>query len=239
MALVICPECGYESVSNTAESCPKCGYNVRTHFEKEEKKRQLEEKRSQKELNNKKILNDITIILEQKYKEIDSSVPPTKPNFANILFHGSTSIITYITIFVFFVFSVLSFFLPKYFGMLILIFLWIPIWLLISYDKYRSKKSFYEENIDDWNGYKIREKERIKNKYMSLYENICKNNSNANSVDISDINDNLSYINCPVCGSAKIKKISAVNRMVSVFVTGLASSKLGKQYECLNCKHKW
>lgn len=237
MALVICPECGYESVSDTAESCPKCGYNVRAHFEKEEKKRKFEEQKSQKELNNQKILKDITIALEQKYKEIDCSVPPAKPNFANVLFHGSTGIVTYITIFAFLVFSALSFFSPKYFGFVVVLFLWIPIWLLISYDKYRSKKSFYEENINDWEGYKTQEKERIKNKYMSLYEDVCKNNSN--SVDLSDINKNLSYIKCPVCGCANIKKISTVNRMVSVFVTGLASSKLGKQYECLNCKHKW
>lgn len=34
MALVTCPECGRENVSDSAESCPSCGYGINTHFEK-------------------------------------------------------------------------------------------------------------------------------------------------------------------------------------------------------------
>lgn len=34
MALVKCPECGRENVSDNAESCPDCGYGIRTYFEK-------------------------------------------------------------------------------------------------------------------------------------------------------------------------------------------------------------
>lgn len=34
MALVKCPECGREKVSDTAESCPDCGYNIKKHFQK-------------------------------------------------------------------------------------------------------------------------------------------------------------------------------------------------------------
>lgn len=44
---------------------------------------------------------------------------------------------------------------------------------------------------------------------------------------------------CSVCGSTKINKISTANRLTSVFAFGLASSKIGKQYECKSCKHKW
>lgn len=46
-------------------------------------------------------------------------------------------------------------------------------------------------------------------------------------------------IKCPVCGSIRVNKISTANRLTSVFAFGLASSKIGKQYECKNCKHKW
>lgn len=46
-------------------------------------------------------------------------------------------------------------------------------------------------------------------------------------------------IPCPVCGSKETKRISTANRATSIFIAGLASSKIGKQYECLNCKHKW
>lgn len=44
---------------------------------------------------------------------------------------------------------------------------------------------------------------------------------------------------CLVCGSTNISKISTLNRTVSVATVGLVSSKIGKQYECKNCKHKW
>lgn len=44
---------------------------------------------------------------------------------------------------------------------------------------------------------------------------------------------------CPMCGSKKVKRIGTVNRAASIAVTGLASSKIGKQYECDNCHHKW
>lgn len=44
---------------------------------------------------------------------------------------------------------------------------------------------------------------------------------------------------CPMCGSKKIKKIGTMSRATSVAIVGLASSKIGKQYECDDCKHKW
>lgn len=44
---------------------------------------------------------------------------------------------------------------------------------------------------------------------------------------------------CPICKSRKIKKISNANRATSVAIMGLASSKIGKQYECDSCHHKW
>ena len=44
---------------------------------------------------------------------------------------------------------------------------------------------------------------------------------------------------CPVCGSTDTTRISENSRAFSVAVFGLASSKIGKQYECKSCKHKW
>ena len=46
-------------------------------------------------------------------------------------------------------------------------------------------------------------------------------------------------IKCPVSKSKNVKKISTTNRLTSVALFGIASSKIGKQYECKNCKHKW
>lgn len=33
MALVNCPECGRENVSDSAESCPSCGYSIKMYYE--------------------------------------------------------------------------------------------------------------------------------------------------------------------------------------------------------------
>jgi len=61
-----------------------------------------------------------------------------------------------------------------------------------------------------------------------------------NSVQqIAAVQSSMQNIKCPVCGSTKVNKISTANRVASVFAFGLASSKIGKQYQCLNCKHKW
>ncbi len=58
MALIKCPECGRENVSDSAEMCPNCGYGIRAHFEKirqeEDIKRKEEEKRKQKEITESK-----------------------------------------------------------------------------------------------------------------------------------------------------------------------------------------
>lgn len=37
MALIKCPECGRENVSDTAKACPGCGYGIKEHFDKIER----------------------------------------------------------------------------------------------------------------------------------------------------------------------------------------------------------
>ena len=44
---------------------------------------------------------------------------------------------------------------------------------------------------------------------------------------------------CPMCGSKNVLKISTTDRAISIAALGAASSKLGKQYVCDNCKHKF
>lgn len=61
--------------------------------------------------------------------------------------------------------------------------------------------------------------------------------------ELKEIRDTEKYncykFTCPMCGSKKVKKIGTINRAASVAAVGLASSKIGKQYECDDCKHKW
>ena len=44
---------------------------------------------------------------------------------------------------------------------------------------------------------------------------------------------------CPTCQSANISKIGTLNRMASVCLFGLASSKIGKNHKCNNCGTTW
>lgn len=46
-------------------------------------------------------------------------------------------------------------------------------------------------------------------------------------------------IHCPTCGSNKIERISDISRVMSVGMLGLASSKIGKTFECKSCGYKW
>lgn len=48
-------------------------------------------------------------------------------------------------------------------------------------------------------------------------------------------------IRCPNCGSTNVKKISTTKRLFSAELFGLASSSIGKQFQCMekNCGYKW
>ena len=52
MALVKCPECGREKVSDSADMCPDCGYAIKAYYDKikkeEEEKRLAEEREKQR-----------------------------------------------------------------------------------------------------------------------------------------------------------------------------------------------
>ena len=46
-------------------------------------------------------------------------------------------------------------------------------------------------------------------------------------------------VKCPNCKSDNVLRITTANRAVSIAAVGLASGKIGKQYECRNCRHRW
>lgn len=48
MALIKCPECGKENVSDSAEMCPECGYGIKAHFDLVNQKQRNQEIRQRK-----------------------------------------------------------------------------------------------------------------------------------------------------------------------------------------------
>ena len=76
---------------------------------------------------------------------------------------------------------------------------------------------------------------------FNLY--LCYDDTGPTFEESKRINDAIKYNNyqftCPQCGSKKVKRIGNLERGTSVYLVGLASGKIGKQYHCDNCKHNW
>jgi len=118
-----------------------------------------------------------------------------------------------------------------------------------------DKKSFYEiyyELLD------MTEKQRRDHRYEDRYEVICKYQFNSdynyeefqaetekmyerikkNQIQQS-VKPAVNIPKCPTCGSTNVKKITLLNRAVSIGMLGLLSGKIGKNYECKDCGSKW
>jgi DNA-directed RNA polymerase subunit RPC12/RpoP len=53
---------------------------------------------------------------------------------------------------------------------------------------------------------------------------------------ISKNPQNPSGVKCPYCDSKNVKKISELSKFKSIFVLGLFSNKINKQWHCNDCK---
>ena len=89
-----------------------------------------------------------------------------------------------------------------------------------------------------------RNKHQYEKRYRIAYKyNYCYGNSggisSVSTPQSSTVNKETNIPTCPTCGSTNVKHISTLNRAVSIGVLGLFSNKIGKNYECLNCKVKW
>lgn len=251
MALIKCPECGKENVSDTAEQCPECGYNVKKHIQNiklqeyyKELELEKEQKQKQNMENNKALIERINKERQCKLKEIDNMPYPEKPNYFQLLIHNNdfglvryTLIALIISVFLIIVsFNSKSVFFTFIF--LVAIIIEVGAFLLFSIWGYLEEKSFYEEQIKDFSGYKTNRKDRINKDYDDKIEHIKKNGREMPKTQ--SFNQTKSNVpKCPTCGSTNIKKISTTNRTISVATAGLASSKIGKQFECKNCGYKW
>ena len=80
-----------------------------------------------------------------------------------------------------------------------------------------------------------KEQEKLNN--MTDYEKVQYRREQKEREERAKYN-NLMYT-CPMCSSKKIKSIDTTERGVSVAMFGMSSGKIGKCYECDNCKYKW
>lgn len=80
MALINCPECGRENVSDSAENCPSCGFGVKKHFDTIKLQEQNAQKRQSDEQQSK-LLNEERIKQKNLEKKHDHEFELKKQNY--------------------------------------------------------------------------------------------------------------------------------------------------------------
>ena len=216
MALVICPECGKEKVSDSAVSCPDCGFPIKEHFEKLYAQQQAKEK--QKAENKQRIENESES--EEQRKSIE--------RIENLIRHHKKDIWKYAIMSAVFVpLTVVSWNLSLGIAIVIAGFFAFGsvVCLIGTINDLNTANNDLELAKEDFKKYDKIYLDRIKVANAQLRK--------------SQSEYSIKHPKCPMCGSTNTERISTANRAVSVAAVGLASSKIGKQYQCKKCKHKW
>lgn len=226
MALINCPECGKENISDSASSCPSCGYCVKEHFEKMrlqekelENKKHLENERQKSKIEEK----------ERQLHRINSIQMPAKPRFSIaaiiisvILFvlggsqlstdewlveysikHGNGNPIFYGW---FFIIS----------GIVI---------ICVALYCFGSKMEKYKLAKTDFAAYKanvIAEQDKAK--------------AEAEALAIAKRNELSSKPHCPYCNSQNTCKITTTQKAVNTAMFGVLGNKRKHEWHCNNCK---
>ncbi|MFT4004893.1 MAG: zinc ribbon domain-containing protein [Lacrimispora sp.] len=229
MALINCPECGRKGVSDTAEFCPGCGYNVKAHFD-EITQEKLKEEQVQKEEEKKKQAEEDR---KRHEEERIKSVPrPSKPKIS------IKALILSIFLFLIAIMQLMSSEYerqlsilnhtgdPVFSGAVLLIFGIVVLGINIySYLKQSENYNLAQTNF-----------EAYQRKIIKIRDEVS---AQQEARDEAEQKRQLYAPQCPSCGSTDIVKISAISRAISVEIAGLASSNIGKQFECKRCGYKW
>lgn len=235
MALIKCPECGRENVSDTAEACPGCGYGIRKHFEKEMQQREAKEKQNKIEKEkfvtsaisdkDKKIFKDyasrVSSLDSYQIKEREDTIKRLEKELSGEI---RTKAIASIVGVVSFILMIVCFYYSEdgSLGVLFAIFFIITGFCIAGL--YASRGSVeeiqknlriarsdfekYKKDIEEWNR---REAERL-------------------------LMEEESGVRCPYCHSTNTTKISSFSKGVSVAVLGVyAMGKVSKQWHCNSC----
>lgn len=225
MSLIKCPECGKENVSDSAVSCPECGYAIKEHFDKIrlEEQRIAEEnalkERKEAELRYKKKTEGSR--QQETIKVLESRLAGAKKESVR----GGIGLAISLPLTI--LFWCLS--SKGSLGILIVICAFASfasaVFLINGINEQKRNSDELEIAKRDINEYEERMKQQSKIAAAQAQTYAAKNASK--------------HPKCPMCGSTNTEKIGTINRAASVAAVGLASSKIGKQYQCKNCKHKW
>lgn len=218
MALIQCPECGREKVSDTAEMCPDCGFGIKEYYVKikEEETQKLKKEEISKLIENQQKEYEQNLLLRSQ----DVHVPLVKPFINLYILTGLGFSIAGIFFITEQITDIMIYILS--FGTAILFF-------SLGVCKLKEKWEIYDKYKND--------ETRYKKEIIALYDR-----EQAESEFVKQFWKNQKHINtptCPNCGNTNVQRISTINRAVDVSLVDLASSKIGKQYQCPSCNHKW
>lgn len=147
MALITCPECGKERISDCAELCPSCGYPIRKRFE-EIKEQEIKKRNYQRKL--------------------DSIKMPVKPQKPRMGVAGWIYIVVLIIISMFvFMIEVEMVIIPLFWGGLIFVILYYVFVLEDYFKAIKQYKNDTQRATEDFEKYKREELRRRENERMS------------------------------------------------------------------------
>lgn len=255
MALIKCPECGKEKVSDSAESCPECGYNIKKHFddirkaeqekkEAEKKKKEEEERIKKEKAEQEKMINcpecgesflESLKICPYCGLSLDDKETLKKLSDIKYLEHEASTndeLLLWVTALIgssilLFYFFFIFFAVDKGFFVVSMIILGIL-----------SFVGSLGRVIDE-----LSRKKNMKNDAI-----LAKADYDAyvlkKEKELQKLSDSIERSSsctknspkCPYCHSLNVVKVSTASRMLSTSAVGMASNKIGKQWKCNSCK---
>ena len=221
MALMVCPDCGTK-ISDTAEMCIHCGCDLYLY---------REEIRIEKEIEEKMIAFSERIAQEKPPKQITSlsEIPLYRNQDASDSLMKVIGIGSLATSFLFII-SGVDLYICLFLAILGAIFCVVYYFVHSDTNKLLAEEqSRIQQEIDNF--------ETIQSNRIIIYQEVLSRKKKEQLEKIK--NRKPLGLRCPVCDSTACERISTLNRVVSVELVGLASSKIGKQYKCQRCGHMW
>lgn len=228
MALIKCPECGRENVSDSAESCPNCGFGIREYYQKIKSEQEETEKQRREEVqrNERGIAQK-----EQEEKRIKSIPKPDKPRYSIAaaicgtlcILLGGQSVATTDEYDIERSVSAGNGD-PVFQGRFLII--GGVIILCVGLYCFMKKVNVYKLAENDFETYQ-KETAKRQDEERLRYVNEIQQKMNT-------------MVKCPTCGSTNVEKISGASKVGKTVTFGvLAAGSISKTFHCKNCGYRW